>query len=100
MFSTTYRKRVFLIRVARAVQNSPAFGHTQKLKYSAKVHRVLQGILTGTGFLGAGVILRDAGGLIERLAERLFRPKTIQAPRPGCVDEDTAVCGARPLPTD
>ena len=31
------------------------------------ISRVLQGILTGIGFLGAGVILRDAGGHVTGL---------------------------------
>src|SRR4030081_247354 len=31
------------------------------------IGRVLQGILTGIGFLGAGVILRDAGGHVSGL---------------------------------
>ncbi len=32
------------------------------------IGRIIQGILTGIGFLGAGVILRDAGGHVSGLA--------------------------------
>ena len=36
------------------------------------ISRVLQGILTGIGFLGAGVILRDSNGHVTGLTTAIF----------------------------